>query len=423
MNNQTQILENLKTLISFKTTASLSVENAPFGEENKKALNFFLNLAKDMGFETVNYDNYAGEVYYGEGEEIGIIGHLDVVPTGIGWNTDPFTLVEKDGFLYARGIMDDKGPCLLALYALKELKDSGVKVNKKFRLFVGCNEETGWQDFEYLKTKTTMPEFGISPDGNFPVGYAEKGITVFDFSFPTLKNFTDIKGGTVINAVCDYACVKALPDGINKKLLDKYGLKLKDNFIIESFGKAAHGSTPHLGKNALKPLFEYLLEIGEDVKNVVNYLFNDKAKVFDMKTPQGEVTFSPDLIEERDGKIIISCDCRIPAPLKNEDVFKIFDTFGIDYTYTVKHEPMMVDKDGWFVKTLANAYNSIMGKREEPVSMGGCSFARCFKQGCAFGPDFKTYETNIHDANERVTKEDFFKAYEIYKKTLFELAK
>ena len=423
MNNQTQILENLKTLISFKTTASLSVENAPFGEENKKALNFFLNLAKDMGFETVNYDNYAGEVYYGEGEEIGIIGHLDVVPTGIGWNTDPFTLVEKDGFLYARGIMDDKGPCLLALYALKELKDSGVKVNKKFRLFVGCNEETGWQDFEYLKTKTTMPEFGISPDGNFPVGYAEKGITVFDFSFPTLKNFTDIKGGTVINAVCDYACVKALPGGINKKLLDKYGLKLKDDFIIESFGKSAHGSTPHLGKNALKPLFEYLLEMGENVKNVVDYLFNDKAKVFDMKTPQGEVTFSPDLIEERDGKIIISCDCRIPAPLKNEDVFKIFDTFGIDYTYIVKHEPMMVDKDGWFVKTLANAYNSIMGKCEEPVSMGGCSFARCFKQGCAFGPDFKTYETNIHDANERVTKEDFFKAYEIYKKTLFELAK
>lgn len=422
MKNFNDYFENLKTLISFKTVAAAPAENAPFGEENKKALNFFLNLAKSFGFETINYDNYAGEVFFGEGEEIGIIGHLDVVPVGIGWESDPFTLTEKDDFLIARGIMDDKGPTLLALYALKELKDSGTPVNKKFRLFVGCNEETGWKDAEYLKSKTKMPEYGFSPDGNFPVGYAEKGITVVDFSIPTLKNFKNIKGGTVINAVCDYVCAETSDAGINLELIEKYGLQLSGN-KIESFGKAAHGSTPHLGKNALKPLFEYFYEMGEDVLPVLDYLIYDKANIFGIKNEQGCVTISPDLIKEENGKIIISCDCRIPAPIKPIEIYSIFDTFGLNYNCIEKHSPMMVDKDGWFVSALANAYNTVMGETAAPATMGGCSFARCFEKGCAFGPDFKTYETNIHDANERVLKSDLIKAYEIYKQTLFSLAK
>ena len=421
MKNYQEFLEDLKTLISFKTVSAPAEENAPFGKENKRALEFFLSVAKEMGFETVNYDNYAGEVTFGNGEEIGIIGHLDVVPTGIGWETDPFTLTEKDGYLFGRGLMDDKAPTLLCLYALKELKDSGIKINKKFRLFAGCNEETGWQDFEYLKTKTTMPEYGISPDGNFPVGYAEKGITVVDFELPTLKRFHNLKGGTVINAVCDYAQVCADDDGINVDLIKKFGLTLNGK-VIESKGKAAHGSNPHLGKNALKPLFEYFLAMGEDVQKVLDYLFNDKAGVFNAITEQGGITFSPDLAKEENGKIIISCDCRIPAPLTKENLFKFFDKFGIKYSYIEKHEPMMVEKDGWFVSTLLNAYNTITGKNEKPTTMGGCSFARCFKKGCAFGPDFKTYETNIHDANERVKIDDLLTAYEIYKKAIFDLA-
>ena len=317
--------------------------------------------------------------------------------------------------------MDDKAPTLLCLYALKELKDSGATVNKKFRLFAGCNEETGWQDFEYLKTKTQMPEYGISPDGNFPVGYAEKGITVVDFELPPLKLFHNLKGGTVINAVCDYAQVTADDDGINVDLIKKFGLTLNGN-VIESKGKAAHGSNPHLGKNALKPLFEYFLAMGEKVENVVDYLFNDKAGVFKTMTEQGGITFSPDLAKEENGKIIISCDCRVPAPLTKLDLFKIFDTFGLKYSYLEKHEPMMVEKDGWFVSTLLNAYNSITGENKKPTTMGGCSFARCFKKGCAFGPDFKTYETNIHDANECVKVDDLLTAYEIYKKSIFDLA-
>ena len=89
--------------------------------ENKKALHYFLNLAKNFGFETKNYDDYAGEIIFGEGEEIGIIGHLDVVPEGEGWNTPPYELTKIDGIYYGRGVSDDKGLTLMNLYALKAL--------------------------------------------------------------------------------------------------------------------------------------------------------------------------------------------------------------------------------------------------------------------------------------------------------------
>ena len=422
MQNYADFIENLKTLISFKTTFSPKKENAPFGEENAKALAFFLDLAKSFGFETINYDNYAGEVFFGEGEEIGIVGHLDVVPIGMGWETDPFLLTEKDGFLYARGVMDDKTPTLMALYILKELKDSCIKPNKKFRLFIGCNEETGWQDIEYLKSKTNMPEYGFSPDGNFPLSYAEKGMTNAFFKLPLLNNFYDIKGGTVINAVCDYACATAKSSGINVELLKKHGLSLKDGNVIESFGVSAHSSAPHLGKNALKPLFEYFADMGENVQNVLDCLFYDKFGVGRMKNEQGVLTMSPDLIEEKDGKIIIGVNFRIPAPLTTKDLISVINKFGFMYDINEKHPPMMVEKDGWFVQTLLGAYNAVTGESATPISMGGSTFARAFKKGCAFGMDFCHYDSSIHNANEKVSKQDLISAYEIYKKAIFDLA-
>ena len=100
MQNYFEFLSDLENLIACESVLGDASKNAPFGLEVKKALDTFLNIASRMGFETINYDNYIGEVIYGTGEEIGIIGHVDVVPVGNGWNTNPFKLTEKDGFLY-----------------------------------------------------------------------------------------------------------------------------------------------------------------------------------------------------------------------------------------------------------------------------------------------------------------------------------
>ena len=257
---------HLNALLSFNSIKAEPKKGKPFGEETRSAFDYFMSLAKSFGFETIDYDGYAGEVIYGEGQEIGIIGHLDIVPAGTGWSVNPFALTEKDGYYYGRGISDDKGPMLCCLYALKELKDEKVTFNKKIRLIVGCNEESGWKDLEYLNTKTTLPEYGFSPDGNFPIGYAEKGVYPTIFSIPKLKNFTNLTGGTAINAVCGFASVVAR-ENIDKSLLEQFNLK-ETNGKIESVGVSCHGSTPHLGKNALKPLFELFLSCGEQVESV-----------------------------------------------------------------------------------------------------------------------------------------------------------
>ncbi len=423
MNDYKKFIFDLEKLISFASVKGKKTENAPFGVENKNALDYFLGVACRMGFETVNYDNYIGEIVFGQGEEVGIIGHLDVVPAGNGWDTDPFTLTEKDGNLYGRGVLDDKAGSFMALYALKELKDSAITTSRKFRLFVGCNEESGWKDVEYLKTKTTLPKYGFSPDGNFPLSYAEKGMYEIAFTFPKLKNFSQIKGGTVVNAVCAQCSCVASEKGVNLSLVKKHGLVLKGDNVIESLGKSAHGSTPKLGKNALFNLFDYFLEMGEDVRDICDYITGDKLNLFGLSNEQGTVTFSPDLIEEKDGEIVITADCRIPAPFTIETVTKILDTAGLKYKVVERHPPVVVEKKGWFVQALLSAYNEVTGENAEPISMGGSTFARAFNLGCAFGPCFLGSDNCCHEPNEHVSIKDLKKSYEIYKTAIFNLAK
>lgn len=421
MLNLENYIKTLEKLISFKSTASIASDGAPFGLETQKALEFFLQTASDMGFTTINYDNYAGEVVFGEGEEVGIIGHLDVVPAGSNWQTDPFTLTKVDEKFFARGISDDKGPMLSCLFALKELKDSKITPKRKIRLFVGCDEESGWRDVQYLKTKTTLPEYGFSPDGNFPLSYAEKGMYEIEFTLPKLKGFFGLKGGTVVNAVCDHASTFAKQGFINTELIKKHGLSLKNGNVIESLGKSAHGSAPHLGKNALKPLLEYMRDMGEDLDHAIDCLFNDKFEIFSMKNEQGYVTFSPDLICEQNGTPILTCDCRIPAPFTIEDVAKKFEFFNLPINIKERHNPLLVEKDGWFIKTLLSAYNKVMNEKASPISMGGSTFARAFKKGCAFGSAFPNYDNKIHDAGEHETQTNLLNAYEIYKTAIFAL--
>ncbi len=421
MKDYNYFIDCLSKLISYRSVKQDASKSMPFGKGVYDAYSYFMSLAKDMGFETVNYDNYIGEITYGNGQEIGIIGHLDVVPEGTGWNTDPYTLTKIDDKFYARGIADDKAPVLLCLFILNELKESGIRCNKRFRFIIGCDEESGWQDIDYFKTKSTFPTYGFSPDGNFPVSYAEKGINEIIFTLPKLKNFSNVKGGTVFNAVCGYCTCVANDDGINLDLLQKHGLSHKGN-VIESVGKSCHGSRPNLGKNAIEPLFNYFLDMGEDVSNVCEYLFQDKAGLKNILTPQGDVTFSPDIIEEVDGKVVIHCDCRVPAPKKLEDLFPIFDSFKIPYFARKQRDPLYVPKDGKFVQTLLNAYNQATGETGRPISQSGGTFAYVFDRGCAFGPEFENRAGSIHEPNENMSEEDLFKLYEIYKKAIFDLA-
>ena len=249
-------VESISEIVKFDSSRKPAQNGMPFGAQTAECLDYFLSLAKSFGFETKNYDNYIGEVIFGEGEEFAVLAHLDVVPAGGGWTHDPFggEIDYKNTRVWGRGTMDDKGPAVIALYCLKQLKDEGFIPKKKIKLIVGCNEEDGWECIDYYVKRAHMPETGFSPDADFPVIYAEKGILQLILSFPAPLGFSGLKGGERANMVCDLCEVYAVKD---TEKLEKFNLSYENGKVI-SRGKSAHGSTPALGVNAIGPVLGYL---------------------------------------------------------------------------------------------------------------------------------------------------------------------
>ena len=241
-----KFLEDLKELLKIDTVLieQPEVKDAPFGENLVKALDYMLDLGKREGFITKNVENVAGHIEYGEGDEvIGVLCHLDVVPTGDGWTYPPFEPTIVDGKIYARGSMDDKGACISSLYALKAIKDSGVKLNKKIRLIFGTDEETGSRGIKRYLELEQMPDLGFSPDADYPIIYGEKGITSFDLVCDNInEEIVEFTSGDRYNVVPEVATVVLKNDykeQYNSFLKENnYNGEVKDNKYI-MYGEAS----------------------------------------------------------------------------------------------------------------------------------------------------------------------------------------
>lgn len=406
------IVKNLSQLIKFDSSQAPATEGKPFGEDNARCLDYFLSLASFLGFEVKNYDNYAGEVRFGSGKDFAVLAHLDVVPAGGGWTREPFggEVDRENSRVWGRGAMDDKGPAIITLYAMKALKDAGFKPNKTIKLIVGCNEETGWACMEHYKKVAKMPDVGISPDADFPVIYAEKGIVHIRFEFPASNaQFSALKGGGAANMVCDLCTVKAEE---KSALLEQLGLEYAAGTVI-SRGKSAHGSTPEKGVNAIEKVLDYL-----GLSEMKRLLFVEKFGLLNFEDETGILTFSPNVIEQKDGKIYVTCDIRYPATYKLESVLEAVGRYGVAYEILHEQAPLFNDKNGELITTLLGVYNEVTGKNAKPVAIGGGTYARALKCGAAFGPEEDGEECTVHQPDEYITFEKIEKCFEIYKLAL-----
>ncbi len=433
-----EIVNSTVEILKFDSSLQPAEEGYPFGKGAGDCLAYFLSLAQSMGFETHNYDNYVGEVIFGEGKEFAILTHLDVVPAGSGWKYPPFEGVINDepsegGVLgkkiWGRGAMDDKTPAIVCLYALKALKDNGVQSNRKFKLIVGCNEEAGWKCIEHYNQVAEMPEEGFSPDADFPVIYAEKGIVHFTSVFPLqTPPFTALRAGERVNMVCNNATAF-----LNRKAASKLvgyqnpveGTRLSyDNTtnILRATGKSAHASTPEKGANALQALLRFLSEIDEDCKKAYDLLFDDKLALKQMQDETGVLTMSPNVANFENGELRISTDIRFPATKRLRKVTRVLNRFAIAYTVDNYQSPLYTAPDGKLITTLLGVYNEETGRKESPIAIGGGTYARALKCGCAFGPERKDEEATIHQANEYVTFEQIRLMSNVYYKALEAIA-
>lgn len=397
------------------------------------ALEFMLELGNKMGFETKNYDGYIGEIVFGEGEDFGILCHLDVVPAGDGWDTDPFKATIIDDKIYGRGAVDDKTPAVLILYALYELKKQGYKPNKKIKLILGCDEETSWRCIDYYNLKAKMPELGFSPDADFPIINVEKGILSFKVSLKdeVLKNIVSLNGGSAVNVVpnkCE--CVLSNSSNLLENLKNNKEVSTtlnNDNLILKSVGKSAHGSTPHLGENTIKKIVSFLGTYfkGSCFNTLNNLLFEngflDKLDLNIADEVSGKLTLNVGVINLENDVLTLLIDVRYPVTFSGEMVIeKMQKAFSNTAKVEVikHHTPLYVEEKSELIKKLQTAYELVTNEKAELKAIGGGTYSRALKQAVAFGPHFEGDEDVVHMANEYISIPRLVKTYDIYKKAL-----
>lgn len=176
---QPMLFDGLRRMVAIPSIRGKEEPDAPFGRGPKQALEEVLKIAKELGFHTKNIDDKIGYAEYGEnradGAYYGVFGHVDVMPLGEGWNSPPLSLTLREGKLFGRGTLDNKGPILSNLYALYVLKENGVTFDRPVRIVFGTNEETGFGCVKHYLTKEIPPTFGWTPDCKWPVVYGERG--------------------------------------------------------------------------------------------------------------------------------------------------------------------------------------------------------------------------------------------------------
>ncbi len=373
-----------------------------------KAIKYMLEVGNSMGFNTKDLDGIAGFVEMGDEnleKTLGIVVHVDTVGVDDNWTSDPFTLTEKDGKLYARGIIDDKGPAMLMLYVMNELaklEAMGITPNMKIRLIIGGDEESG-NNLCMTRYKLTEkePDFSFSPDANFPVVYGEKGILrVKIYSSNQIEGF-EMSGGDRINVVPSFAKATV------------FGKEYTAN------GEAAHASTPELGDNAILKLGK-MLDI-EGVDNPLVRLLNIcdvNGLNIALKDSESALTINPAIIKADKDGVSLDCDIRYNIFAKpDENIQRIKERvspLGFDADIQMDLEPLYVDKNSDFIKKLSNAYNYTTKDMTKPLVIGGGTYAREFKNCVAFGPEFPNDENVCHMPDEYWSINKIKQCFSIY---------
>lgn len=413
-----KLFNDLRKLISIESVCEKNASyEYPFGRGVRLALDSILEICEEYGFRTKNCSNMIGYAEVGEGDTLmGILVHLDVVPAGDGWISDPFEMDIRDGKIYGRGVTDDKGPTIAIIHAIKELLDEGVVFNKRVRIIFGQAEETGeWEDMEYYKQNEELVDFGFTPDADFPAIHGEKGIAHLRFTFQKKDTcFHDIHGGTAINMVPDTCKAQGNIDG--------------KPFSISTTGKAAHGSTPEDGENAISILMSNLYEnkkcrLSEFFRRFIGLEFNGKSLGgYCCDSASGEATYNIGRIETVNDLINLFVDVRYPVTVDINSIIKEINNnlynngFGEIKAELVSNKPSVyMDKEGSVIKELLSAYQEHTGDMSSPTVIGGGTYARAMDGIVAFGPMLPGRELTEHQANEYIFEKDLYLAKEIYK--------
>ncbi len=426
---------------------------APFGPSPRRALDAALDRATRMGFQTHDVDGYLGFADFPgmSDTQIGIIGHVDVVPAGPGWTFDPYDVARKEGYLVGRGVIDDKGPVVVALYAMKfwrDLQDAGEVPQFPYtlRFLFGANEETGMGDVAYYRQRYEDPTFLFTPDAEFPVSYGEKGIYNGLLSSGPLPEGDRVivcfQGGVAVNAVPGLAEAVVRADAKSLPATDRIAVSEVGPGLasLSATGKSAHASLPEDGVNAIGLVVDYLLE--HDLCTPEERVFleldqkllccTDGSGLGIQASDEhfGALTAVGGTIGIEDDCLVQSLDVRFPTSITAGEITRCVSVLaqqvGCTFKETMVMEPFLMQPDSPVIQALLSAYNEATGEDAQPFTMGGGTYAREFTSAASFGPEKPWVESpewagGMHGPDEAVSEDSLKQAFKIYALTIQKL--
>ncbi|MDN0056243.1 Sapep family Mn(2+)-dependent dipeptidase [Collinsella ihumii] len=439
------VIADIADLVSHPSVAdeNAGTPGAPFGAPARAALDCALGIARKLGYETSDDEGYIGiaDIPGASDTQIATIAHVDVVPAGPGWSTDPFVMERREGWLLGRGVIDDKGPAVLSLYAGAYLKHAGITPRYTFRALLGSDEEVGMTDVHHYLAGHDHPAFLFTPDAEFPVCNAEKG------QFGATFTSGPIEGGRILSwsgaeatnaipseSVCELAVdASACPAPVaNADRIDVEAIA-PGRTRISAHGIGGHASLPEGTINAIGLIVGYLREanlVAESEKpylELLSIIHADTAgEALGIATSSeafGPLTVNGGTIEVADGRISQTIDVRFPDSTTAEQLeatcSEVAGRFGAALAVGHANVPFSVSADHPAVQTLLDVYQEVTGKPAELLSMGGGTYARNFKRAVSFGPEDNSLELpawggSMHGPNECASEAQLKGALKMY---------
>ena len=322
--------------------------------------------------------------YIGKGSPTLLVAcHLDVVPAGDGWDTDPFKSVVKDGRIFGRGANDNKGQMAPMLVLAKLLKENESTLNGSLMLIGAADEEKGSRlGLEYL-----LDECGIT---------------------------------------ADYAII---PDVANNMKIIDVGEKGALFLNIISHGKQCHGSTPEKGTNAIWNMIELLNQVKE---------LKHKYTSHELFTPP---TMNLGTISGGAAHNIVPAKCEakldiryLPGETEKEILDNIYEitasienhnpTAKFDITIDTQLPPTQVATDNPLVSLISKHTESILGTKPIPMGFSGVTVCKQLVEkgimAVGFGPGD---EDQAHVANESIEIQELLDFGKIMGLVIFDILK
>ncbi len=441
-----QVIGDIKALVAYPSVAdeSKAEPGAPFGADVRAALDCGISIAARLGYRTGDDDGYLGwaDIPGTDTRQVATIAHIDVVPAGPGWTGDPFTVRERDGWLLGRGVIDDKGPAVLSLYAGAFLMHEGIVPRYTFRALLGCDEEVGMSDVHHYLEHHEQPAFLFTPDAEFPVCNAEKGLFGATFVSAPIENGRILawSGAEVTNAIPGESICELAVDAADLPAPAAHADRLTIEAVapgrarITAHGIGGHASLPAGSINAVGLIVGYLRQLEgvlapeeERFVALLERVHADTAGeamgVASSNEAFGPLTIIASVIEVADGRIRQSVDSRYPSSITSDEMASTLGALAAAYGATLEVDstkvPFSVDASHPAVQALLDVYAHVTGNEAKPFSMGGGTYARNFACAVSFGPEDAALEMPewvgpMHGADEGASEAQLRQALKIY---------